>query len=123
MNLALVVASENTAQPHARYYWATSENLAPGATTTVKFRIDLSPPVTHAPGPQESGRFWRSGYNPRRGFGRQDRRSGALIGAADASADAAGAGASKIGSFTRPTNARASSPTSTVLPKSARINV
>ena len=45
VNLALVVASENTVRPHARYYWATSENLAPGNAATVEFYIDLSPPA------------------------------------------------------------------------------
>ena len=45
VNLALVVASENTAQPRARYYWGTAEKLAPGEAATVEFEIDLSPPV------------------------------------------------------------------------------
>ena len=56
VNLALVVASENTARPRARYYWATSENLAPGATTSVEFYIDLSTPAGGPPNtdPQES---------------------------------------------------------------------
>ena len=45
VNLALVVASENTARPRARYYWGTSEKLAPGEAATVEFEIDLSPPA------------------------------------------------------------------------------
>ncbi len=56
VNLALVVVSENTVRPHARYYWATSENLAPGSAATVEFYIDLSPSAEDYPpdtGPQE----------------------------------------------------------------------
>jgi hypothetical protein len=56
VDLALVVASENTVRPHARYYWATSENLASGSAKTVEFYIDLSPPAEDDPlgtGPQE----------------------------------------------------------------------
>jgi hypothetical protein len=45
VNLALVVASENTARPGTRYYWATTENLAPKEVATVEFEIDLSPPT------------------------------------------------------------------------------
>ncbi len=40
-----------------------------------------------------------------------------------AEAGVPGAGALRTGSFTRPTSSRASSPTSTVLPKSARMSV
>jgi hypothetical protein len=43
VNLALVVASENTTQPGTRYYWASAENLAPREVATVEFEIDLSP--------------------------------------------------------------------------------
>ena len=45
VNLALVVASENTTRPGTRYYWATTENLAPKEVATVEFEIDLSPPT------------------------------------------------------------------------------
>ncbi len=51
VNLALVITSEDTLRPRPRYYWAATENLAPGATTTVEFEIDLSPPT-----PAESNR-------------------------------------------------------------------
>jgi hypothetical protein len=44
VNLTLVITSENTLRPRPRYYWAATENLAPGATTAVEFEIDLSPP-------------------------------------------------------------------------------
>ena len=46
VNLALVVASENTTRPGTRYYWATTENLAPQEVATVEFEIDLSPPTS-----------------------------------------------------------------------------
>ncbi|MBV9455235.1 MAG: hypothetical protein JOZ19_14155 [Rubrobacter sp.] len=45
VNLALVVASENTTRPGTRYYWATTENVAPKEVATVEFEIDLSPPT------------------------------------------------------------------------------
>jgi hypothetical protein len=45
VNLALVVASENTTRPPTRYYWATTENVAPKEVATVEFDIDLSPPT------------------------------------------------------------------------------
>ena len=56
VNLALMAASENTARPRARYYWATSEKLAPGEVATVEFEIDLSPATPDEgseAGPQE----------------------------------------------------------------------
>jgi len=46
VNLTLVVTSENTLRPRPRYYWAATENLVPGATATVEFEIDLSPPIS-----------------------------------------------------------------------------
>ena len=46
VNLALVVASENTTRPGTRYYWATTENLSPQEVATVEFEIDLSPPTS-----------------------------------------------------------------------------
>ena len=56
VNLTLVITSENTLRPRPRYYWAATENLAPGATTAVEFEIDLSPPMLaeSSPDPQES---------------------------------------------------------------------
>jgi hypothetical protein len=45
INLALDIVSENTAQPHARSYRETLEQLAPGETASVEFEIDLSPPT------------------------------------------------------------------------------
>ena len=46
VNLALVVASENSTRPGTRYYWATTENLSPQEVATVEFEIDLSPPTS-----------------------------------------------------------------------------
>ena len=43
VDLALDVFSENTAQPHTRYYQETVEKLAPGDVAAVDFEIDLSP--------------------------------------------------------------------------------
>jgi hypothetical protein len=45
VDLALGVASENTAQPQTRHYQEKVEELPPGEETSVEFEIDLSPPV------------------------------------------------------------------------------
>jgi hypothetical protein len=45
VDLALGVASENTAQPQARYYQEKVEELPPGEEKSVEFELDLSPPV------------------------------------------------------------------------------
>jgi hypothetical protein len=50
VDLALEVVSENTAQPHARYYRGTVERLGPKEITSVEFEIDLSPLPTESPG-------------------------------------------------------------------------
>ncbi len=44
VDLALGVASEDTARPDTRYYQRTVEGLAQGETITVEFEIDLSSP-------------------------------------------------------------------------------
>ena len=51
VDLALDVFSENTAQPHTRYYQETVEKLAPGDVAAVDFEIDLSPPAESEVGP------------------------------------------------------------------------
>ncbi len=45
ISLTLEVASENTALTEARYYRATVDELAVGASRNVGFILDLSPPV------------------------------------------------------------------------------
>lgn len=45
VDLTLDVTSENTAQPHARSYQASVENLSPATSATVEFEIDLSSPI------------------------------------------------------------------------------
>ncbi len=44
ISLTMRVTSENTAQLRARYYRATIKELAPGASKTVRFTLDLSSP-------------------------------------------------------------------------------
>ncbi len=137
VNLTLEVSSENTALSDARYYRKTVDELAAGRSTTVSFYLDLSPPA-------EAGFTVLDALEPPRTIVevRATTPSGvvavktALLPLQSSSqeppldepvtrakAPGAGVGDFKPGSFTRPTRPRASSLTSTALPRSVRASV
>jgi hypothetical protein len=135
MNLTLGLSSENTALPDHHYYHHMVESLPTGESASLRFEFNLSAleqTATSSPAASEpSYKILRISTTTAGGaLDGRDGNPAALIpywspcsSAARARTPGIGTRVFKLGSFTRPTRARASPPTSTALFRSMRARV